>query len=277
MKTIMRQSWMVGTPSRFGIGIRSAQRAGAGKVGRVPNYRDPPHDRGASLPPSPVPDGGQGTSLPAILLSGGAFIRIGLLAVLAMLAAPLPAALAQTDGSALTNRPEGKTNAPPTDSPSPARQARAYEQATEKIRAECVQGRRTVCGKILKILPDGLVVESGYTNLMRAPLSRSWLAPGTVQATREVNLVEGSEPGCVCTGLVFLTALPKSRAAAKPKPYDYVVIQAYPAGQYTYTSVGTLQRTVRRFAAALPTAIRLNRDAAGIKPPIIMSEAGREK
>jgi len=217
----------------------------------------------------PMPDGGQGTIRPTILLSCGAFIRIGLLAVLAMLAAPQLTALAQTDGSAFTNRPGGDAGAPSTESPTPARQARAYEQATEKIRADCVQGRRTICGRILKILPDGLVVESGYTNLMRAPLSRSWLAPGTVQATREVNLVEGNEPGCVCPGLVFLTALPKSRSTAKPKPYDYVVIQAYPAGQYTYTSVGTLQRTVRRFAASLPTAIRLNRDAAGIKPPVM--------
>jgi hypothetical protein len=194
---------------------------------------------------------------------------IAVMAVMAMLASPPLTAWAQSDGGALTERPGGNTSAPSTESPSPARQARAYEQATEKIRADCVQGRRTICGKILKILPDGLVVESGYTNLMRAPLSRSWLAPGTVQATREVDLVEGNEPGCVCTGLVFLTALPKSRSTAKPKPYDYVVIQAYPAGQYTYTSVGTLQRTVRRFAAALPAAIRLNRDAAGIKPPIM--------
>jgi hypothetical protein len=188
---------------------------------------------------------------------------IAVMAVMAMLAAPPLTAWAQSDGGALTERPGGNTSAPSTESPSPARQARAYEQATEKIRADCVQGRRTICGRILKILPDGLVVESGYTNLMRVPLSRSWLAPGTVEATREVNLVEGNEPGCVCTGLVFLTALPKSRSTAKPKPYDYVVIQAYPAGQYTYASVGTLQRTVRRFAASLPTAIRLNRDAAG--------------
>ncbi len=165
----------------------------------------------------------------------------------------------------------GQTNAsaPATDYPTLARQAREYEQATEKIRSDCIQGRRIICGRILKILPDGLVVESGYTNLMRAPLNKSWLVPGTVQTSRAATLVEGKEPGCVCVGLVFLTDLPKSRARTKPKPYDYVVIQGYPAGKYTYTSVGTIQRTVRRFSAGLPSAIRLNRDAAGIKPPVL--------
>jgi hypothetical protein len=156
-----------------------------------------------------------------------------------------------------------------TNSPTLEQQARSFELATEQIRADCVQGRRIICGRILKILPDGLVVDSGYTNLMRAPLSKNWLIPGTVQTTRPTDLVEGKEPACVCVGLVFLTALPKSRSAAKPKPYDYVVIQAFPAGHYTYTSVGTIQRTVRRFAATLPNAIRINCDDAGIKPPVL--------
>ncbi len=148
------------------------------------------------------------------------------------------------------------------------KQARAYEQATEKIRADCVAGRRIICGRILKILPEGLVVESGYTNLMRAPLSKSWLVPGTVKTERPANLMEGKEPGGVCVGLVFLTALPRGRSAGKPRLYDYVVLQAYPAGSYTYTSVGTIQRTVRQFAANLSVAVRMNRDLSGIKPPI---------
>jgi hypothetical protein len=173
-------------------------------------------------------------------------------------------------------RANAVANPPPTNSLTLDQQARAYEQGTEKIRTECVQGRRIICGKILKILPDGLVVESGYTNLMRTPLNKSWLVPGTVKTRRQANLVEGKEPGCVCAGLVFLTALPKSRSAPKPKPYDYVVIQGYPAGQYTYTSVGTIQRTVRRFAASLPTAIRISRDIAGIKPPEPQADGVRD-
>jgi hypothetical protein len=57
--------------------------------------------------------------------------------------------------------------------------------------------------------------------------------------------------------LVFLTDIPKSRRL-KPKIYDYVIIEAYPTGQYTYTSVGSVQRTVRKFSANLEAAVRVN-------------------
>jgi hypothetical protein len=137
------------------------------------------------------------------------------------------------------------------DSPLPT------SQHAEEVRVQSLAGRRMVCGKILKVLPDGLVVESGYTNLLRGSLDKSWLLPGTVSAARPANLVEGREPGCVAIGLVFLTGLPKSHSD-KPRPYDYVVLQGYPAGQYTYTSVADLKRTVRRFATTLPNAVQLN-------------------
>jgi hypothetical protein len=202
-------------------------------------------------------------------LSRGTFPRRDLrvaVAVVALFAAPLLTARAQTNAAAIPNLQNGKLSLPPEDSSNLSRPARVFDPA--RIRAECIQGRRTICGRILKVLPDGLVVESGYTSLLRPPLDKSWLAPGTVQAVREPNLVEGNEPGCVCVGLVFLCDIPKSRSA-KPKPYDYVVMQAYPAGQYTYTSVATLQRTVRRFAATLQTAILINGDAAGTNSPIM--------
>ena len=189
-----------------------------------------------------------------------------------MFAAPRPIAVAQTNDGAFTSRADGYASPPPTNSPTPVQQARAFEQATENIRADCIRGRRIICGRILKVSPDGLVVDSGYTSLMRPPLNKSWLVPGTVQATPEANLVEANEPGCVCVGLVFLTTLPKSRLA-KPKPYDYVVIQGYPTGQYTYTSVGSIQRTIRRFSAALATAVKVNRAAAGIQPPVFAPDS----
>ena len=114
-----------------------------------------------------------------------------------------------------------------------------------------------ICGRILRVLPEGLVVESGYTNLLRAPLTTSWLAPGTVEASLAPNFLESNEPDAVCAGQVFLTDLPRSRGA-KPHPYDYVIIRGYPTGQFTYTSVGTVQRTVRRFSASLEQAVKLN-------------------
>jgi hypothetical protein len=175
-----------------------------------------------------------------------------IMAACAMLAGPHPAI--------------ARTNDDANGALTPAQQARAFEEATEKIRTDCVRDRRIICGRIIKIVPDGLVVESGYTNLMQPPLNKSWLIPGTVQTTLPANLVEGNQPGCVCIGLVFLTGLPKSRLA-QPKPYDYVVIQGYPMGRHTYTSVGTVQRTVRCFAATLSAAIQANRRSAGITAP----------
>ncbi len=132
-----------------------------------------------------------------------------------------------------------------------ASEAQRYEQA----RVDCIQARRIICGKILKVLPDGLVIESGYTNLMRAPLNKSWLIPDTVVAARPANLVEANEPGTICVGLVFLADQPKGRGKPKkPKVYDYVNVESFPLGQYTYTSVGGIHRTVRQFTTRLAMA-----------------------
>lgn len=126
----------------------------------------------------------------------------------------------------------------------------------ETIRSECIHGRRMICGKILKVLPDGLVVDSGYSDLTRPPLNGSWLVSDTVTTTRPANLIEGKAPESIAVGLVYLTDLPKSRV--KPKPYDYVVIAGYPAGETTYNSVGTVKRTLRCFTTTLPKAVQLN-------------------
>jgi hypothetical protein len=90
--------------------------------------------------------------------------------------------------------------------------------------------------------------------------------PGTVVARREPNLVEGRAPDDVCVGLVFITDTPKSRLA-RPKMFDYVVLQAYPAGLHTYITLGNLQRTVRHFSGSLAMAVQIDRLAVGIQPP----------
>jgi hypothetical protein len=128
----------------------------------------------------------------------------------------------------------------------------------ERIRTLCVNGRRRVCGRVLQIEPHGLVVDSGYTSLLRPQLGRSWVITSNVAADRPANLIEANTPGAVCVGLVFVTDIPKKPA---PKPYDYVVLLAYPAGQYTYTTAGTVHRTVRRFSAILEKAVDLNLQA----------------
>jgi hypothetical protein len=113
---------------------------------------------------------------------------------------------------------------------------------------------------VLKVFPEGLVIESGYTNLLRKALDGAWLLPGTVVASRAPNLVESQQPDSPCVGPVFITDLPRPRGGSKVKvkPYDYVVLRGYPAGHYIYSTVGGIQRTVRRFSAGLETAIKLN-------------------
>lgn len=178
-------------------------------------------------------------------------MRFSLLLVFAALSAP-----AQPSLGALTNRLETVSNSPAETFQQPTNRGVAPAQRAEEIRAAGIASRRSICGKILKIQTDGLVVDSGYTNLLRAPLTRSWLAPGKVSATRAAIAVEGHEPNALCIGQVFLTDLPKLRGGAKPKLYDYVMLEGYPAGEYTYTSVGSVQRTVRKFSASLDAAVR---------------------
>ena len=132
----------------------------------------------------------------------------------------------------------------------------AVLQHVEELRARCISNRRIICGKILKILPEGIVVDSGYTNLMRAPLNQSWLIPGTAAAERATNFVEGAAPDSICAGQVYLIDLPKPPRGMKPKLFDYVILEGFPMGKYTYTSVGSVQHTVRQFSTKVTTAIR---------------------
>src|SRR5882724_4299650 len=97
--------------------------------------------------------------------------------------------VAVLSASAQTNAVNVVSNSPPRIIQTQTNQALSIEQRTEQIRTACIQGRRSICGRILKVLPDGLVVESGYTNLLRSPLDRSWLVPGTATASRATNLI----------------------------------------------------------------------------------------
>jgi hypothetical protein len=148
-----------------------------------------------------------------------------------------------------------QTNMPPAQNPT-ASENIAVLQHVEELRARCIQERRIICGKIVKILPDGIIVDSGYTNLMRASLNQSWLIPGSVAAERATNYVESAAPDSVCLGQVYLTDLPKPPRGTKLNLFDYVVLDGFPMGKYTYTSVGTVEHTVRQFTTKVTTAVR---------------------
>lgn len=162
----------------------------------------------------------------------------------------LPSAVALLLFASAVSAP-AQTNGPAAGFVPPTNRLSTLE-ISEQLRAQCITGRRSICGKILRIFPDGVLVESGYTNLARGTLTKSWLVPGSVVASRAADLVESREPGTLCVGTVFLTDLPRG----KPHQYDYVIIAGYPTGEYTYTSVGTIRKTVRRFSANLDKAVK---------------------
>ena len=179
-------------------------------------------------------------------------------ALLSFLVASVSAS-AQTNPGAPGASLKTISNSPAQSSQSDTNQGLALAQRIEDVRTVCIQKRRIICGKILKILPEGIVVDSGYTNLMRVPLNQSWLIPGTVVANRVTNLVEGNEPDSICFGLVFLTDIPK-KPGAKPKLFDYVNLEGFPMGTYTYISVGNVRRTVREFTTKVANSVRWNFD-----------------
>jgi hypothetical protein len=144
--------------------------------------------------------------------------------------------------------------------PAATNQAVTVTERAEQIRAQLIQQRRLICGRIVKLLPEGVVIDSGYTNLLLAPLNRAWLTPATAVVPRDHSLVESQTPDAVCVGLVFLTDLPKT-PGAKPKQFDYVCLEGFPMGQFTYTSVADLQRTVRKFSTKINLAVRAQLEA----------------
>ena len=135
---------------------------------------------------------------------------------------------------------------------------RQRAQRAEQLRAACLAGERHICGRVLQILPHGLVVESGYTNLLDPHYVQAWRVPGTAAIPRHLAPVEPDTPGAPCVGLVYVTDLPKRPAV---KLYDYVTIRAYPAGRHDYAPVPGVSRTLRQFAVRLSTAVRLNLEA----------------
>ena len=131
----------------------------------------------------------------------------------------------------------------------------ALAQRAELLRMQCIEGRRYVCGRVMQILPEGLVVDSGYAALLNPPFNQSWVVRGNVSVTKNPSLVEEKKPDAICVGLVFLSNIPKKPTV---KPYDYVVIHGYPAGEHVYAPVPGVEKTIRQFSASLERAVSAN-------------------
>lgn len=187
-----------------------------------------------------------------------------LMALAALAAVFFPGALA---APAQTNPRPQKPAAAGASFPVQTNDPVAMMHFSETIRGGCINNRRQICGRIIQMFTNGIVVESGYTNLLRDPLTRSWLVKGSAEVDGAKKLLESTEPGAVCVGRIFLTDLPQSRyRSTKPARYDYVILDAYPTGEYTYTSIGDVHHTVRRFSANLDKAVDANVQAALAHP-----------
>jgi hypothetical protein len=134
-----------------------------------------------------------------------------------------------------------------------ASQATAEHERSEKVRAACIDGRRYVAGRVLQVTQEGLVIDSGYSKLLEAPFNKSWVVSGTAVIERDAHAVEENKPDAVCVGLVFLANTPKRQPV---KPYDYVVIHAYPSGKYIYKPVPGVAKPIRYFSASLERAVQ---------------------
>jgi hypothetical protein len=130
----------------------------------------------------------------------------------------------------------------------------AYQRA-EQIRTACIEGRRFIAGRVVQVTPGGLVVDSGYKQLLSPPFNHSWVVSGRASVDREAHAVEQNSPDAICVGLVFLSNIPKRPPV---KNYDYVVIHGYPAGKYDYVPVPGVEKVVRRFSASLERAVEIN-------------------
>jgi hypothetical protein len=148
-----------------------------------------------------------------------------------------------------------KSAAPAATGAQQAADAGKSAQLAEQVRTHCIEGRRYVAGRVLQVLPEGLIVDSGYSQLLSPPLNRSWLVSSTVSINRNASAVEEIKPDAVCVGVVLLSDYPKRPAV---KAYDYVVMHAYPAGEFAYTPVQGVHKNIRRFSASLARAVEFS-------------------
>jgi hypothetical protein len=159
--------------------------------------------------------------------------------------------LAETSAATSTNSPT------PSGSLSAPAQPFNSDQRAEQIRTACIEGRRFISGRVVQVTPEGLVVDSGYKQLLSPPFNHSWVVRGTASVDRDPHAVEQKKPDAVCVGLVFLSNIPKRPAV---RNYDYVVIHGYPTGDHVYVPVPGVEKTIRGFSASLERAVQINLD-----------------
>lgn len=116
-----------------------------------------------------------------------------------------------------------------------------------------------ICGRVLEMTNNGAVVDSGYTDLLREPINRYWVVPGNVAATKDPIAIEANVPGTPCIGTVFLDLRDAPKRGGRPiHKGDYILLLAYPIGQYEYVPVPPIKKIIRKFTGTLEAAVAIN-------------------
>ena len=116
-----------------------------------------------------------------------------------------------------------------------------------------------ICGRVLEMTNGGVVLDSGYTDLLREPINRYWVVPGNINATRDPNAIEANVPGTPCIGTIFLNLSDAPKRGGKPiHKNDYILLLAYPVGTYEYVPVPPITKTIRKFTGTLELAVVMN-------------------
>jgi len=126
-------------------------------------------------------------------------------------------------------------------------QKAAFAQAQQLagLKKAFAQGSRTISGKIIQKIPEGLLVDSGREAIDEVGHTDvEFDAQGNMGTSTTATLQEGDTAAAECLGLVLLEDHPRE---AQLVDDNVVVMLGYPDGQFTYKAVSGGEKTVRKF------------------------------
>lgn len=130
----------------------------------------------------------------------------------------------------------------------------ARRDSIAKAKKQLIDSSRTVAGKVIQKLPDGLLVDSGAEVMAEVGKTEFTYGKYSVSSVTHTGVGEGNQPGTTCLGLVLLQDHPRYSDMVDGA---YVKVIAYPIGQYQYTTVQNASKTVRKFSADLDRAFAI--------------------
>lgn len=128
-----------------------------------------------------------------------------------------------------------------------SREQHAVQTRIQTAQQALIQRSRTISGKIIQKIPEGLLVDSGREDIDQVGHTDvEFNARGDMSTSKTVTLQEGDTAGALCLGLVLLADHPRYNQLVDD---NVVVVLAYPDGQFSYKAVSGGQKTVRKFTA----------------------------